>query len=106
MIGNFRLANKFETLKSKDTYEDVFFDRFNSVHRGFYLVVGQQQLVDMITKNSMVAFTKIPSTERFGSQDIIQLEYHDQELLTPNQKKMIYLLNSCIDTGNYLVIDE
>ena len=106
MIGNFRLANKFATVRSKSTYEDVFFDRFNSVFMGFYLIVGQQQLKEMVQNNSMITLTKIPSTERFGSQDVTELEFFDPNLLTPDQKKLIYLLNSVIDTKSYRVIDE
>ena len=106
MTGNFRLANKFATVKSKFVYDDVFFDRFNSVFKGFYLVVGQKQLAEMLQRNSAVCFTKIPSTERFGSQDITQLEFYDPALLTPDQKKLIYMLNSVIDTGCYSTIDE
>ena len=106
MIGNFRLANKFATVLSKFVYENVYFDRFNSVFKGFYLVVGEQQLSEMIQSNSVITFTKIPSTERFGSQDVTQLEFYDPNLITPDQKKMMYLLNSLIDTRNYAVVDE
>jgi len=101
MVGNFRLADKFATVMTRIVYEDVFFDRFNSVFKGFYLLVGQKQLADMIQSNSGITFIKIPSTERFGSQDVTQLELYDPNLLTPDQKKMIFMLNSIVNTGNY-----
>jgi len=106
MIGNFRLANRFATVKSKNTYENVFFDRFNSVFKGFYLLVTQQQLIEMIQGDNPITFTKIPSTERFGSQDVTQLEFFNPELITPEQKKMITFLNSLIGTKSYQVVDE
>ena len=106
MIGKFRLAKRFSTVLAKGMYQDVFFDRFNSVSRGFYLLVGQQQLAEMVQNNNIITFVKISSTERFGSQDITQLEFYDPKLLTPEQKRMIYLLNSVIDTGCYSVVEE
>jgi hypothetical protein len=99
MIGNFRLANKFATVNSKYVYENVYFDRFNSIFKGFYLVVGKQQLDEMIQNNQVITFTKIPSTERFGSQDITQLEFFDPTLVTPDEKKIIHMLNALINTG-------
>ena len=106
MIGNFRLANRFATVLSQNTYENVFFDRFNSVFKGFYLLVGQQQLAETVLNNECITFIKIPSTERFGSQDVTDLEFYDQDLLTSDQRKFIYMLNSVIDTGAYQTIDE
>jgi len=106
MVGNFRLANKFATVLSNGTYEDVFFDRFNSVFKGHYLVVEQKHLEAMVQNNSGITFIKIPSTERFGAQDVMQLELFDPNLLTPDQRKLIYMLNSVIDTGCYSVIDR
>ena len=106
MIGNFRLANRFATVRSKYVYENVYFDRFNSVFRGFYLVVSPQQLEEMLRTNSVITFIKIPSTERFGSQDVTQLEFFDPNQLSPDQKKIIYMLNSVINTGNYRTVDE
>jgi hypothetical protein len=106
MIGNFRLANKFATVRSKFVYENVYFDRFNSVFRGFYLVISPQNLEEMLKNNYGITFIKIPSTERFGSQDVTQLEFADPNLLTPDQKKIIYMLNSVINTGNYRTVDE
>jgi len=87
-------------------YEDVFFDRFNSIYKGFYLLVGQQQLAEMIRSYSGVTFIKIPSTERFGSQDVTILEYADPNRLTEDQRKMIYMLNSLIQTNNYRCVFE
>lgn len=106
MVGNFKLANRFATVRSKYVYDNVFFDRFNSVFKGFYLLVGQQQLADMIQANSIITFTRIHSTERFGSQDVTQFQLVDPALITPEQKKMIYILNSVIDTEYYQVYDE
>ena len=107
MIGNFRLANKFATINSRYIYENVYFDRFNSIFRGFYLVVGQQQLAEMIQNNNVITFTKIPSTERFGSQDITKLEFFDPMLITPDEKKIIHMLNVLINTGTgYAVVSE
>ena len=106
MIGNFRLANRFATSLSKFIYEDVFFDRFNSVYKGFYLVIGQRQLAETVQNNYPITFTKIPSTERFGSQDITQLELFNPNALTQDQQKLIYILNSVISTGSYNTFDE
>ncbi|MDR0491187.1 MAG: hypothetical protein LBH28_08105 [Oscillospiraceae bacterium] len=106
MVGNFRLANVFAAVMSRLVYNDVFFDRFNSVFKGFYLLVGQQQLAEMIQRNDYITFVKIPSTERFGHQDVTQLELRDTSLITPNQQKMIVILNSVIATGSYRCVDE
>ena len=106
MIGNFRLARKFASALSKYIYEDVFFDRFNSVFKGFYLIVPEHQLGEMVQTGSLITFIKVPSTERFGSQDVTQLEFCDPDLITPDQKKLIYLLNSVIDTGQYTAVPE
>ena len=106
MIGNFRLAHKFGTILSKRIYENVFFDRFNSVYKGFYLVVGEQQLNEMIQNNWPIKFLKIPSTERFGSQDVIALEFYDPNTITPDQRKLIYMLNSSIQNGSYQTVEE
>jgi len=106
MVGNFRLANRFATVMSRYIYDNVYFDRFNSVYKGFYLVVGEAQLAEMIRSNSPISFVKIHSTERFGSQDITQLEYFDQNYLTPEQRNMIFILNSAINTGRYLAYEE
>ena len=110
MKGNFRLANKFEAALSKHTYENVFFDRFNSVFRGFYLVVGERELAEMVREGREITFRKIPSTERFGSQDVVRLEFFDlagaDEERAVQVKKMMYFLNSVIDTNNYRTIDE
>ena len=106
MVGNFRLANRFATVRSKYVYTDVFFDRFNSIFKGFYLVIGQQQLAETVRNNAPITFTKIHSTESFGSQDITQLEFFDPNFLSPDQKKLIYILNSVISTGTYGTIDE
>jgi len=105
MIGNFRLANKFVSVYSKYTHENVFFDRFNSVFKGFYLLVNEQHLAEMIKNNSPITFWKIPSTERFGSQDVTWLEYRDPNLLTQEDHNMIRILNSVIDTGYYNTAD-
>ena len=106
MTGNFRLARKFATSLSKYIYEDVFFDRFNSIYKGFYLVISQQQLADTVQQNLPISFIKIPSTERFGSQDITQFQLYDPNYLTPDQQKLIYILNSVITTQSYNTVDE
>jgi len=106
MVGNFRLADVFAAVRSKLVYNDVFFDRFNSVFKGFYLIVGQQQLAEMIQRNDYITFVRIPSTERFGAQDVTQLQLRDANLLTDEQRKMIVILNSVISTGSYRCVDE
>ena len=106
MVGNFRLANKFATVYTRQVYEDVFFDRFNSIFKGFYLLVGQKALEEMVSTNSAITFIKVPSTERFGSQDVTLLEYFDPNLLTPDQRKLICILNSVVNAGSYRLIDE
>jgi len=106
MIGNFRLVKKFASVMSKFVYEDVYFDRFNSVRRGFYLVVGQQQLADMIRNNQRITFIKIPSTRNYDSQDVTQIEFYDRYSLSEEQRRMITLLNSVISTQSYSVIEE
>ena len=106
MIGNFRLAVAFSARLSARVYEDVFYDRFNSVFKGFYLVVGRERLAEMVQRGEGIAFIKIPSAERFGSQDVSRLEYADPSLLTDDQKKLIYLLNAVIESGGYRTYRE
>ncbi|MCL2675428.1 MAG: hypothetical protein FWE84_02400 [Firmicutes bacterium] len=104
MVGNFRLATKFAVGFSQYVYENVFFDRFNSIFKGFYLVISEQQLADTIKNNLVVTFTKIPSTECFGSQDVTLLEFCDPREMTHDRQKMIYFLNSVIKTENYRTV--
>ena len=106
LFGNFRFAKKFGTITSKVTYENVYFDRFNSVRRGFYLVVGERQLTEAIESGETITFIKIPSTERFGSQDVIELEFASPGEITPGHRKFIYLLNNLIGTKSYKVLED
>ncbi|MCL2670955.1 MAG: hypothetical protein FWF10_02840 [Clostridiales bacterium] len=110
MKGNFRLANQFETVLSKRRHENVFFDRFNSVFKGFYLVIDERELAEMVQQGREITFRKIPSTERFGSQDIVRVEFYNLESADLDRitevKKMMYFLNSVIDTSNYRTIEE
>jgi len=106
MIGNFRLADKFATGLSKYTYENVFFDRFNSIKRGFYLVITEQQLAETIRTNGVVTFIKIPSTECFGSQDVTLLELANPAGMTHDRQKMIFFLNNVIRSETYRTVNE
>ena len=79
---------------------------FRSMSRRFSNYVLDEIMTEMVQNGSGITFIKIPSTERFGSQDVIQVEFYDPNLLTPDQKKLIYMLNSVIDTGCYTVVTE
>jgi len=106
MIANFKFAKKFSTGLSKYTYENVFFDRFNSIFKGYYLVIPEQQLFDCIKQGVQPALIKIPSTECFGSQDVTLLEYAEPNDMTHDRQKAIFFLKHAIDTKNFTTVQE
>ncbi|MFA5502994.1 MAG: hypothetical protein WDA35_01225 [Bacilli bacterium] len=113
MIGNFNLVKKITLIlpdySSKPiTFENVYCDRFNSIFKGFYLLLDADKIdSEKIEENPQITFVKIPSSERFGlglkSSDILDVDIVKPIELTAEQKQIINYLNRCIEAKNYTV---
>ncbi|MDR2828555.1 MAG: hypothetical protein LBV51_03960 [Acholeplasmatales bacterium] len=95
MIGHFKYVNKIKFALCKETFTGVYYDRFNSIFKGFYLVVRENSMsnVESIDALNNNVFIKIPSTECFGSQDVLEVEEVEEHFLSEKQKRDIKLLN-------------
>ncbi|MDR3318922.1 MAG: hypothetical protein LBS99_05725 [Clostridiales bacterium] len=84
MTGDFKFVRKIKFRLHPDMFVDVYYDRFNSIFKGHYIVVDSHNLSNTV---------KVPSTERFGSQDVEYFELVPKDQLTPEQIYAIGQLN-------------
>jgi hypothetical protein len=91
MNANFKYVQEIKFRLYDKTFKNVYYDRFNSIFKGFYIVASSDDL-----KNNQAY--KIDSTERFGQQDIELITKVGQIELKDEQKKDIGKLNAIIAT--------
>lgn len=113
MIGNFKLVRRISfNLPGYSsvplTFENVYVDRFNSIFKGFYLLVGAQDVnIYNIENQNQVVFTKIRSTERFGSglgaSDVLSVNIVESNQLMGEELRIINYLNTCVEKNFYRV---
>lgn len=115
MIGNFKLVRKISLnlpmySSLPITFENVYIDRFNSIFKGFYLLVSADDIsVDNIGLNREITFRKVRSTERFGAglnaSDIISASIVPKQELSDDQLRIINYLNKVIDSKYYNTVE-
>lgn len=115
MTGNFRLVRKISfNLPGYSSlplvFTDVYVDRFNSVFKGFYLLVSAESVtVEHIEKTQQIVFTKVRSTERFGAglraSDIVAADIVARNELTTEELRIINYLNKSINSNFYRVTE-
>lgn len=115
MIGNFKLVRKisfrlpnYSSLPL--TFENVYVDRFNSIFKGFYLLLNADEISgENVNDQQSIIFTKVHSTERFGAglnaSDILFVDIVDKRDLTDEELKIITYLNLCIKNKYYHVVE-
>lgn len=106
MEANFKPALRFATRLSKYTHEYVFYDRFNSIFKGFYFVIGKSQAQQHFNSKTDPVFTKIPSTECFGSQDVTIIDKVDHSNLSVQDRHVLSYLNASVATKRYKTVSE
>ena len=85
MLNDFKYARRIRFMLSEPkVYENVYWDRFNSIFKGYYVVVPADTM----------KYEVVRSTERFGSQDIIILDAVPKAELTEDQHVNIAKLNA------------
>ena len=116
MIGNFKKVRKisFHLPRYSSlplTFENVYADRFNSIFRGFYLLVSVDDIdIENVDKRRLITFTKVRSTERFGlglkASDVVLSDIFEERELTEDERAIIKYLNECIKNKRYEIIES
>jgi hypothetical protein len=89
MIAHFKYVKEIKFKLSEKTFKNVYYDRFNSIFKGFYIVASHDDIL------KCQAY-KINSTECFGQQDIEIISKSND--LSSEQIKDLGILNSGIGT--------
>jgi hypothetical protein len=97
MIANFKYVKSIKFKLSKKTYKNAYYDRFNSIFKGFYLIGNEET----IKKRTLY---KIPSTECFGQQDVEYIEKIQKSELTKTQQMTISQLNTGLKNNEFKII--
>lgn len=111
MIGHFKLAKKITFIlphysSMPITFNNVYYDRFNSIFKGFYFLIPEESTTDgQLNNTPIVRFKKLRSTERFGEQDIVDIIRVDENILTEEQKSVIKYLNYCINNNKFQFVE-
>lgn len=116
MISNFKKVRKisFHLPRYSSlplTFENVYADRFNSIFRGFYLLVSVDDIdIENVDKRRLITFTKVRSTERFGlglkASDVVLSDIFEERELTEDERAIIKYLNECIENKRYEIIES
>jgi hypothetical protein len=84
MTNNFKFAKRIRFTLSDKVYENVYWDRFNSIFKGYYVVVPEDTM----------KYEVVRSTERFGSQDVVLVDEVKKPDLTEERLVHIAKLNA------------
>jgi hypothetical protein len=96
MIASFKFVKTIKFMLNSKTFENVYYDRFNSIFKGFYLV-GNEELI-----KKRILY-KIPSPECFGPQDVEYIEKMDKSKLIKQQQITISRLNTGFKNNEFKI---